>query len=173
MGRLLLALALFGCGQHPVEIEKTTVGRSLTTAEERALQEVADAAFRDVHLPGLPPRITLIVKWGKDVTPETGETGATGYPGNVGLTLDPDRDVLATIRTWARPCIIHELHHLARQSQIKPTALRDRLISEGLATAFERDFAHVAPPWGEPPPESAADLILVPSADILALAGVR
>ena len=29
----------------------------------------------------------------------------------------------------------------------------DRAITEGLATAFERDFAKVDPPWGKAPPE--------------------
>jgi len=146
-------LLLSGCARHPVEIENPAKGRALSAAEEASLQDVADAAFREVRLAGLPPKITLIVKWGKDVIPETGETGSTGYPGNVGLTLDPDRDVLATIRTWVRPCIVHELHHLARKSRVMPKTFHDRLVSEGLATAFERDVTHVDPPWGRPPPE--------------------
>lgn len=29
----------------------------------------------------------------------------------------------------------------------------DRVVTEGLATAFERDFGHADPPWGEAGPE--------------------
>ncbi len=165
--RFAWLLLLCGCTRHPVEVERPSEGRDLSAQETATLQDVADTAFRDVHLAGLPPRVTLIVKWGTNVIPETGETGATGYPGNVGLTLDPERDVLTTIRSWVRPCIIHELHHLARKSRFMPHTFRDRLISEGLATAFERDVAGIDPPWGRPPPEPwvAEVLALPPDAD--------
>jgi hypothetical protein len=155
---ILAAAWLVGCERHVVDIEGPRSGRSLQVAEEAELQRVADAAFREAQslLDDLPPRLTLIVKFGKDVIPGTGETGAAGYPGNVGLTLDPDRDVLLTIRTFVRPCLLHELHHLARRSRVpNPVALRDRVIFEGLATAFERDTAKTAPPWGEVTPEVA------------------
>jgi uncharacterized protein YjaZ len=156
---ILAVASLVGCERHVVDIENPKVGRTLSSAEEAELQRVADAAFREVRplLEGLPTRLTLIVKFGKkDVLPETGETGTAGYPGNVGLTLDPDRDVLVTIRSFVRPCIIHELHHLARKSRVPgPISLRDRVISEGLATAFERNTAKNAPGWGEVTPEVA------------------
>ncbi len=148
-----------GCARHDVTIEGHGSGRALSSLETSELQRVADAAFADARaaLEGLPPRLTLIVGFGKDVNPETGETGAAGFPGNVGLTLDPDRDVIATIRTFVRPCLLHELHHLARRSRApSPRGLRDRVIFEGLATAFERDIAKTTPPWGEPPPNGDA-----------------
>ena len=158
---------IVGCTGHPVEIEKPTKGRPLSAEEESTLQRVADAAFREVHLTGLPPKITLIVTWGKDVNPDTGETGSNGYPGNLGLTLDPDRDVLATIRSWVRPCIVHELNHLARKSRSMPRTFRDRLVSEGLATAFERDVTGIDVEWGRPPPDAWVTevLALPPDAD--------
>jgi hypothetical protein len=155
---VVAAASLGGCERHVVDIEGPRVGRSLSTAEEAELQRVADAAFREARslLDGLPGRLTLIVKFGKDVIPETGETGAAGYPAIVGLTLDPDRDLLVTIRTSVRGCLLHELHHLARRSRIpNPVALRDRVIFEGLATAFERDTLKVSPPWAEVTPEVA------------------
>jgi uncharacterized MAPEG superfamily protein len=155
----LLGACVGGCERHVVEIEGPSSGRALAPAEEEELQRVADGAFREARslLEDLPPRLTLIVKFGKDhVIPETGETGSAAYPGNVGLTLDPDRDVLFTIRTHVRACLLHELHHLARRSRVpNPVSLRDRLIFEGLATAFERDTAKNAPPWGEVTPEVA------------------
>jgi len=156
--RFSLAAALIGplgCERHDVDIEPPDSGRSLSRAEREELQQIADATFRDVRqqIDGLPPRLTLIVRWGKDVIPETGESGAAAFPGNIGLTLDPDRDVLATIRTQLRPTLAHELHHLARASRLPSRSLLDRVVAEGLATAFERDFAKVDPPWGKPPPE--------------------
>jgi uncharacterized protein YjaZ len=155
---MLAVASLAGCDRHAVEIEGPKSGRTLSAAEQAELQRVADAAFGEARslLEGLPARLTLIVSFGKEVIPETGETGAAGFPGNVALTLDPDRDVLATIHTFVRPCLLHELHHLARKSRVPgPIALRDRVISEGLATAFERDTAKTAPPWGEVTPEVA------------------
>ncbi|HVH42397.1 MAG TPA: DUF2268 domain-containing putative Zn-dependent protease [Labilithrix sp.] len=154
-----LGLALAGCDRHAVTIEQPPRGRRLSTTEEANLQEVADTAFRDARaaLEGLPPRLTLIVRFGKDVIPETGESGAAGFPGNVGLTLDPDRDVLATIRRFVRPCLLHELHHLARRSRVQtPQRSLEHVISEGLATAFERDLEKSTPPWGQHPPEITA-----------------
>lgn len=44
-------------------------------------------------------------------------------------------------------------YHLARASRVQTVSLLDHVVTEGLATAFERDFAKVAVPWGEPPPD--------------------
>lgn len=159
MRRSLLALVfVLGCERHDVEIEPPATGRALSAVERRELQAIADATFRDVRadLDGLPPRLTLVVRWGKDVIPETGENGAAAYPGNVGWTVDPDRDVLATIRTQLRPTLAHELHHLARASRVTTRSLRDRVVTEGLATAFERRYRNSEPLWGAPTPEIAA-----------------
>lgn len=155
---LALASGEVACERHDVDIEAPATGRALSAAEQRELQRIADTTFRDVRavLPGLPPRLTLIVRWGRDVIPETGESGAAGYPGNVSLTLDPDRDVLAILRDHLRPTLAHELHHLARASRVRTISLVDHVVTEGLATAFERDFAKVVVPWGEPPPDGAA-----------------
>jgi len=159
-----LATSALGCRRGAVDIERPPAGRQLTASEEAELSRVAEEAFRDARaqLPGLPDRLTLIVRFGKDVIPETGESGAAGFPGNVALTLDPDRDVGRTIRERVRPCLLHELHHLARRSRYpSPTRVLDRVVSEGLATAFERDAGRSRPLWGEPlldpaPPTRAA-----------------
>ncbi len=156
---LVLAIALtsgaLACERHDVDVELPPSGRTLSRTEQRELQRVADAAFRDVraHLDGLPPRLTLLVQWGKDVIPETGDNGTAAYPGNIGWTIDPERDVLSTIRTQLRPTLFHELHHLARASRVQTISLLDHVVTEGLATAFERDFAKVVVPWAEPPPD--------------------
>lgn len=95
-----------------VIVVRPMLGRSFSSTERWELQQIADATFRDVRrqLDGLPPRVMLVVRWGKDVIPETGESGAAAFPGNIGLTLDPDRDVLATLRHHLRPTLAHELH---------------------------------------------------------------
>lgn len=152
------SLALVACERHDVDVELPATGRALSGDERRELQRVADEAFRDVraNLEGLPPRLTLIVRWGKNVIPETGENGTASYPGNVAWTVDPDRDVLATIRTQLRPSLFHELHHLARASRVPTRTLTERVVTEGLAIAFERDFAKVNPPWAAVPPDAEA-----------------
>lgn len=145
------------CGaKHEVDIEPPRTGRALSSGERADVQRIADDTFRDARsqLEGLPTRLTLIVRWGKDVIPETGENGTASYPGNVMWTLDPDRDVLATIRSQLRATLFHELDHLARESRVKPITLVDRVVSEGLATAFERDVAHTDPLWASAPDPS-------------------
>ena len=151
-------LVTLSCSQHhDVDVELPKTGRSLTRGERAELLRVADDAFRDVRaqLDGLPAHLTLIVRWGKDVIPETGENGTASYPGNVMWTLDPDRDVTATIRSQLRATLFHELHHLARESRVKSVTLVDRAVTEGLATAFERDEAHVDPAWAKPPDDAS------------------
>jgi uncharacterized protein YjaZ len=153
--RALAGVGLLGCERNDVDVELPAGGRALSAVERREVQRIAETTFREVRptLEGLPPRLTLVLRWGKDVIPETGENGAAGYPGNVSWTLDPDRDTLATIRSQLRPTLVHELHHLARASRVTSRRLMDRVVAEGLATAFERDVAKVDPPWGKPPPE--------------------
>ena len=119
------------------------------------IQETADSAVREVRtlLPALPKSLTLEVQPGKDVIPETGETATAVLPASVYWTVDPDRDLLAIVRKELRPTLFHELHHLARDAQVRSETLMDRVVTEGLATAFERDFGKVHPPWGIAPPE--------------------
>jgi hypothetical protein len=113
------ALTSLGCERRYVDVELPPGGQALTNADRGELERIAEATFREVkpRLDGLPPRLTLIFRWGKDVIPETGETGAAGFPGNVGWTVDPDRDVAWVIRTQLRTTLLHELHHLARASR--------------------------------------------------------
>jgi len=153
MRYVLFALLSVSCAKHDVDVELPHTGRSLTRVERAEIQRVADDAFKDVRgqLEGLPAHLTLIVRWGKDVLPETGENGTASYPGNVMWTIDPDRDALATIRSQLRPTLFHELHHLARASRVKTVTLVDRAVTEGLASAFERDAAHTNPPWASAP----------------------
>lgn len=143
-------------GSHDVDVRTDGEGRDLSWSEQRAVQETADAALRDarVALPMLPERLSLVVHFGTSVIPETGETATTVPPAEVVWTVDPARDVLVVVRTQLRASLFHELHHLARASSVRTRSLMDHVVTEGMATAFERDYAKVDPPWGKPPPEA-------------------
>lgn len=103
-----------------------------------------------------------------DVIPETGETGSAMPPAGVMLTIDPSRPggVDAIANAWVRAFMFHELHHLARAASERPRSIVEHAVFEGMATAFERDFAGAAPPWGLYPgdaAESANELLALPS----------
>jgi uncharacterized protein YjaZ len=150
-----IVAACVACEARIIDVELVPEGRAFSSVEERAIRDIAESTSRDVRalIPTLPKRIALVVQPGKQVIPETGETGTTAQPSSVYWTVDPDRDVLSIIRKELRPTLFHELHHLAREARVARVALLDSVVAEGLATAFERDFGGAHPPWGEPPPE--------------------
>ena len=71
---------------------------------------------------------------------------------------DP-RGAMAIAQAQLRSTMFHELHHQVRgwmQRGGRPKGgLLDAVVSEGLATAFERDVAGSSPPWGKYPAEVA------------------
>lgn len=154
---LLLLSAPLACERHEIDVDFSDEGhsRSFSWSERRAIQKSADAAVREVRplLPGLPQRLTLRARLDGDVIPETGETASAVPPAQIIWSVDPQRDVLSVIRGQLRPTLFHELHHLARDATGSGRTLMDMVVTEGMATAFERDFANVQPPWGTPPPE--------------------
>lgn len=52
-----------------------------------------------------------------------------------------------------RATVFHEFHHLVRDAAVRSKSLIDRAVTEGMATAFERDFARADTPWGRYPDE--------------------
>ncbi|MDB4939268.1 MAG: hypothetical protein JWP87_6240 [Labilithrix sp.] len=163
IGLVGLVFALAACERHDVDVEVERPA-ALSRAQRSAVQQTADLAFRDARklLPTLPAHISLVVRHGKDVIPETGENGTTASPAQVFWTVDPDRDLASVVRQQLRATLFHELHHLARANAIASEgrapsrALMDTVVTEGMATAFERDFGGVTPPWAEPPPDPTA-----------------
>lgn len=155
---VLAALGALSCRSPAVAVDPPREGRRLSWGEQRELERVAESTFHEVRtvVAGLAAHIRLVVRWGTDVIAETGENGAAAQPDIVAWTLDPERDVRTTIRAHLRATLAHELHHLARSRTVEPRTLVDRVVHEGLATAFERDFAGVDPPWGHAPPEGEA-----------------
>ena len=89
----------------------------------------------------------------------------------VGWTVNPDLPggVAAIARAQLRSTLFHELHHVARgwvmYGGAAPGSFMEGVVSEGLATVFERDFGGWEPPWGEYPEdveEWVAELLELP-----------
>lgn len=135
--------------------------QDLSKNERHTLIKVATETEIEVRelLTGLPARICLVIYTGTNVIPEIGSGGSPLAPGLVCWTLDPSRSegALALIRSHLRSTLFHEFHHLVRGHLItggKPiSSFMEGVISEGLATAFERDAAGSQPLWGQYPPE--------------------
>ena len=169
-GALLIALAGVGCAQPGIELE-FRAGHAFSRSERHAIRDVAELAVVDArrHLPTLPPHLRITVQAGTRVIPETGETGEIGLPGAVYWTVDTAHEggVIAVVHAHLRGTLLHEWHHLAREARIPTRSLLDRVVSEGLATAFERDVGKQAAPWGDYPAEIDAwvDEVLALPAD--------
>jgi len=130
------------------------------TEEERSVIEtIGGAALAEAAtlLPGVPERVALVVRAGDAVVPETGEGGYAIAPGHIQWTVDPAHagGVGGVTRARLRSTLFHEVHHLVRgwtvQDGTAGTRLIDAAVSEGMATAFERDAAGARPPWAEYP----------------------
>jgi hypothetical protein len=151
---MLLCVLAAGCGTHAVRAEY--YGKyEFSRAERATIQRIADKAAADVrrHLQALPERISLRVESGKEVIEEIGATAAAIPPDWVRWTVDPTRPegVRALANTQLRAALFHEFHHLVRGTAVLPETLMDHVITEGMATAFERDFAGARPPWASYP----------------------
>jgi uncharacterized protein YjaZ len=83
------------------------------------------------------------------VIPELGATAAVAGNDFVRWTVDPDnrQGIVKIAEAHLRGALFHEFHHLVRGATIPSNTLMDHVVTEGLATAFERDFAGVSPPW--------------------------
>lgn len=150
---LLVAATCSTCAAREPSVEFYLAdGYRFSQPERRAIEAVAESTAIEARraLPSLPRDLVVRVYAGKDVIPETGETGAAISPATVIWVVDPAHDggVLTVARTWLRASLLHEFHHLARLQSTRSTSLMDEVITEGLATAFERDVAGVSPPWG-------------------------
>ena len=154
--RAVVALLLVGCtscAPHDTDVVFYIVdGYRFSSADRRAIQRVADATAIEVRrlLPALPARLTLRVRSGKKVMPETGASAEPSSPDVVYWTVDPSYGdgVSAIVKMHLRQTLFHEFHHLVRGSTGTGATFFDRAITEGLATAFERDFASGSVPWG-------------------------
>jgi hypothetical protein len=134
-------------------------GDALTEAERELVMKICSASEPEIraYLPDLTEQIEVSIKVGKDVIPVTGEIGGALAPGRVDWRVDHTRDQSVTEIAEARlrATLFHEFHHLVRGWVMSggdlPKTLMHGVVSEGLATAFERDAAGASPPWGEYP----------------------
>ena len=129
-----------------------------------AITEVCAATAAEVRrlLPELPSIIEVAAQTGTSVIAETGEAGAVLRATRIRWIVDPTRPggIAVIARAQLRATLFHELHHVARgwviESGKARTSFMDAVVSEGLATAFERDAAGRRSPWGEYPEDVAA-----------------
>jgi uncharacterized protein YjaZ len=156
---LICAIALVAAQCRRSENEAifdTVDGQRFTWRERLLIQSTLDATVVEVKklLPRLPPRVRLRVQAGKRIIPETGESASVSPPDVVYWTVDTSRPegVTAIVRRQLRGTLFHEFHHLVRAASLgSGRSLLDDVVTEGLATVFERDFARVAVPWGDYP----------------------
>jgi hypothetical protein len=151
--------------EHGLEVGFDDSAHHFTAEERETVTRIAVAAYEEVArlLPDLPDHVELVVGAGTSaqVIPETGEIGSATAPGVVSWVVDPSRPggVDAIAGTSLRAALFHELHHLARGYVVTggapPTSFMDAVISEGLATAFQRDAAGASVPWGTYPDDVA------------------
>lgn len=125
----------------------------------QAIEEVCATAEPEIrtYLGELNLDIELACQTGEFVIPETGEIGTAITPTRVGWTVDPKLPggVAGVARTQLRFTLFHELHHLVRGWVVyggpERNSFMEGVVSEGLATVFERDFAGRETPWGQYP----------------------
>ncbi|MEO7133923.1 MAG: DUF2268 domain-containing putative Zn-dependent protease [Vicinamibacterales bacterium] len=169
---LALLIAVAACRETTEGIRIQFVGSyAFSSTERRTIARIAGAAARDArkHLSALASEITLQVGSGTDVIPELGATAAASAPAFVTWTVDPNRPegVVKIAESYLRQALFHEFHHLLRGTAYSGSGLMDSVITEGTATAFERDFAGAKVPWGEYPEDVSmwVDELLKQTAD--------
>lgn len=150
----MVCLAIPACRDATEGIRTQFVGSyAFSATERRTIARVAGLAALEArrHLPTLPAQIVLQVQSGSDVIPELGATAAAPGPALITWTVDPGHaeGVVKIAETHLRAALLHECHHLVRQNAVTSQTLLDDVISEGLATAFERDVGGGSPPWGQ------------------------
>lgn len=133
-------------------------GYSFSWWERHVVRSIAEQAVADVRklLPDLPKQLTIRIQSDASLNEETGEDSDTLQPNMVLWNVDPKHSggVTAVARARLRSSLFHELHHLVRDAAVARETILDRAVSEGLATAFERDFAGSKKPWCNYPNEA-------------------
>ena len=171
--RVLIALlqaAVTACA--PPEV-KTRYFRSesytFSRADRATIDRIANATAVEVRkfLPGLPAQLELTARPATGAVNQFGATADAMPPNFVVWTVDPTHGagVVAIAEKELRATLFHEFHHIARVVTGNPGTVIERAVTEGMATAFERDFAGVNRPWGERPPEGSgweAELLALP-----------
>ena len=174
VGVLCCVLASAACAANGrVDVEFREVEYAFSWAERRAIERIAEDTVAEVQelLPAVPDRLVLRVDADRNVSQVTSAAATFVVPNRLYWSVDPERGkgVVATAATHMRPMLFHELHHLVRHTYVDRVSLMDDVISEGMASAFERDYAGARYPFSEYPDDVATWvtelLSLAPSAN--------
>lgn len=111
-----------------------------------ATEEVAKILELPEHL-----NITIRPQEGMNIIPETGEGGYTVDTELVLLTFDADVPYgKELLMKSLRERVFHELNHVYRWMDLKiDRHMLNSVVFEGLATAFEDEYAGAEPLWGK------------------------
>ncbi len=157
---ILLGVLCAACGADDPVIEYREIGYRFSGEQRRTIGCIARGAAAEARqlLTALPERIVLRVDADDNVSEMTNAAGTAVAPHRIYWSVDPDRGggVVATAEKHLRPMLLHELHHLVRDAAIRRASLMDHVISEGMASAFERDHAGARYPFSEYPDDVAA-----------------
>ena len=154
---VIIPLSVPSCGPDasdaPMRVEFYLVsGYSFSWLERRAITRVAEQAAEEARglLPRLSDHLLLKVRAAGNVIPETGEVSNAIGPNVIWWDVDPRHagGVRATVNRELRASLFHAFYHLVRTGPGIGHGLKDTLVGEGMAIAFERDFAHASRPWG-------------------------
>lgn len=147
-------------GNGLVDVEYREVEHAFSRAERRTIERIAEDTVAEVQrlLPAVPDRLVLRVDADDRVSETTFATAAAVVPNRLYWSVDPERGdgVAATAETHLRPMLFHELHHLVRDVRVERVSLMDEVVSEGMAAAFERDYAGARYPFSDYPDGAAA-----------------
>jgi len=155
-GLLMLASLTASCTGRDVEVVfYVSDGYTFSREEQQTIETLVQEAVRTTKplLPELPTPLIVRVNPGQKVMEETGQTGTFSLPNVVYWNVDPTEfgGVEAIANRQLRSTLMHEPHHLVRASRLRTASIMDHVVSEGLATAFERDFGNAPTPWGTYP----------------------
>jgi uncharacterized protein YjaZ len=164
---------LAGCAQRDIEISYLrSESYTFSRAERSTIREIAEHTASEVRrlLPALPHKLAITVRPGDDVIAEIGATASAVAPADVVWTVDPSRPggVIQIAKTHLRPTLFHEFHHLVRDADSRSSrSVIASAVTEGMASAFERDFAGADYPWAQYPKDAveewAEELLALPA----------
>ena len=123
-------------------------------SKQVVVQTITDAV-EDVSkiLPNIPKYVNIVISptTSDDVIPETGEIGMTYNDEYVSITFDFTAPYpIEKLRASLRGTVFHELVHTVTFSHEPWSAsVLFGLVTEGLATVFEREYSGAKPLWGQ------------------------
>ena len=176
---LLLAIGCISCGSHEITVEYREIDYAFSWTERRTIQRIADGTVAEARhqLPLLPTDLVLRVDADENVSDLTDSTATYAAPDRLYWSVDPHRGdgVVGTAGSHLRSMLLHELHHLVRDTALPRTSFMDSVISEGMASAFERDFAGASYPFMDYPNDVSTwvtELLALPNHDSFSPEGV-